>query len=217
MTHDIHPQALVERLNWRYGTKLFDRSRRIPDADWDALLQALMLAPSSYGLQPWRFIQVDSPEIKERLAAAAPLNRSKIDTASHLVIVASLKVITQDYMDRHFDRFAAVRGLARSDFQAFYDMVTGSISARTPAQQAEWAARQTYVAVGAFATAAAVLGIDACPMEGIDPAAFDEILGLKETDYRSLVGLAAGYRSAEDRFQHAKKVRFARDDVLAVV
>lgn len=207
-------QTILASFNWRYGTKAFDPAKKIPEAEWHTLRESLRLAASSYGLQPWKFIEIVNPETRKKLADAAPLNRAKIETSSNLIIVSSLRTISQNYMDRHFNNLATTRGLQLKDIAGFSEMVSKSTISKSPEAQAHWAALQTYIAVGSFITTAAVLGVDACAMEGIDPAKFDEILGLRATDYRCIVGLTAGYRSPEDKTQFGKKVRFNPEDVF---
>lgn len=208
---------VLHQLNWRYGVKAFDPTRRISDDDWNALQEALRLAPSSFGLQPWRFLVVGSPETKQRLAEAAPLNRPKFESASHIVVLARLKTISADYVDRHFDRLSAERDIPRADLQQFRDMVVGRVTGMPAQAQLQWTARQTYVALGTFLTSAAFLEIDACAMEGIDPEKFDEVLGLANTDYATVAAVAAGYRSVDDKTQFAPKVRWGHGEVFANV
>lgn len=212
-THD----TILNQLNWRYATKAFDPTKRISDDNWRALSEALRLSPSSYGLQPWRFIVVESAELRQKLASAAPLNRDKFEAASHIVIIAGLEVVTETYVDRHSDRIAAVRNTPRESQQGYRDMVRRRLAGVPEADHIEWTSRQIYIAMGTFLTVAALLNIDSCAMEGIDPAAFDNILGLRGTGYKTVVALAAGYRTAEDMNQHATKVRFDREDVLVTL
>lgn len=216
MLQTIPGEAILAQMNWRYGAKAFS-DQRISDLDWKTLTETLRLAPSSFGLQPWRFVIVSSPEVREQLAESAPLNRSKIMSCSHLLLVAHLKTVSTAYIDRHFDYMAEVRGVPPASIQSFRDMMMGRVTGQSAEAQRQWTARQAYTAVGAFVTAAALLGIDACPMEGIDPAKFDSIVGLTETDYATVVGIAAGYRSPDDKTQFAKKVRFDYEDMFTTV
>lgn len=217
MLQTIPGEAILAQMNWRYGTKAFDPDRHISASDWKTLTETLRLAPSSFGLQPWRFVIVNSPEVREQLAESAPLNRSKIMSCSHLLLVAHLKTVSTAYIDRHFGHMAEVRAVPPASIQAFRDMVAGRVTGQSAEAQRQWTARQAYTAVGAFVTAAALLGIDTCPMEGIDPAKFDTIVGLADTDYGTVVGIAAGYRSADDKTRFAAKVRFGYEDIFTTV
>lgn len=217
MSHTQTGADVLDQLNWRYAAKAFDPSKRISDQDWNALQEALRLAPSSFGLQPWRFLVVDSAEFRQRLADVAPMNRAKFETASHIVVLARLRTVSAEYVDRYFDQVATIRNVVRADLQQFRDMVVNRITVLPAQAQLQWTARQTYVALGTFLASAAQLRIDTCGMEGIDPEKFDEVLGLTSTDYATVAAVAAGYRSAEDKTQFAPKVRFEREQVFAVV
>ena len=217
MTLTFTNADILDRLNWRYATKLFDPSRSISAEDWRALLESLRLAPSSFGLQPWRFLVIDSDAMRKRLAEAAPLNRAKLESASRIVVLARLKTVSTDYLNRYFDRVAVKREIPRTDLRQYQDMVAKRITGMSDEAQTEWTARQAYLALGTFLTSAALLQIDACPMEGIDPGMFDEILGLSDTDYATVATVAAGYRSTDDRTQFAPKVRFGHNEVFATL
>ena len=208
------PDDLLKSLRWRYAVKRFDPARRIPEADWQALAEALVLTPSSYGLQPWRFVVVTDPALK---AALVPLswNQPQPADCSHYVVLARRVGMTEADVDRFVARMAEVRGVEVSSLQRYREtMVGGLLKGPAPSRVDEWAAYQVYIALGSLMTCAAVLGIDACPMEGIQPAKYDEILGLKEKGYSSVVACALGYRSATDKYAAAPKVRFRADEVV---
>jgi nitroreductase len=213
----LHHQHLVGQLNWRYATKQFDPARKISAHDWAALEDALVLAPSSFGLQPWKFIIVSDPATREKLVAASWGQRQIVD-ASHLVVFAVNKNLCERDIDDFLDRVAEVRGVPRESLASYRDMMVGSlVKGMSQAQRQEWAAKQVYLALGSFLTSAAVLGIDACPMEGIDPAKYDEILGLSKQGLSAVVVATAGYRAADDKYASLKKVRFAKEKVLCRV
>jgi len=216
-THASLGQQIQAQFQWRYATKLFDKSRKISAGDWEVLTDALRLAPSSYGLQPWQFVIVESAAVREQLAVAAPMNRAKFETASHVVVFARRKSITPEYVDSFLTLVSETRGVPLTALQDYRGIILNSVGKLPPEVQEAWTARQTYIALGALMTSAALLNIDTCALEGIDPARFDEILGLAGTDYGSVVALALGYRSPDDALQHAKKVRFAPAQVFKVV
>ncbi|WP_397570073.1 NAD(P)H-dependent oxidoreductase [Schlesneria sp. T3-172] len=204
---------IVERqLEWRYATKMFDPTRVIPDSDWKRLEQTLVLTPSSFGLQPWRFLVVTGAETKARLKPAS-WNQAQIVDASHLVIFAIKKDLSAVEIDRHLERMAEVRGVAVESMQGLRRVMLGAL--HNPAFDInEWASRQVYIALGFFMAAAAMMGIDTCPIEGFEPAKYDEILGLTEHGYQSTVIAAAGYRSDADKYARLPKVRFRTEDVI---
>ncbi|HEY0008031.1 MAG TPA: NAD(P)H-dependent oxidoreductase, partial [Tepidisphaeraceae bacterium] len=202
-----------DRLRWRYAVQKFDPARTLSPEIWQALEESLVLTASSFGLQPWRFIIVTDPAVKERLAAASFNQRQPAD-ASHLVVFAVRRAMDIAHVDRHVDRMAEVHAVERANLQGFHASTSKFVSKLTPTAQQEWAARQAYIALGAFLTAAAILGVDTCPMEGIVKPQYDEILGLEAQGYTTIVVAAAGYRSADDPHAARPKVRFPHDDVV---
>lgn len=214
MPNTLAALDLVAALNWRYATRKFDADRKIPAAEWHALEQSLVLAPSSIGLQPWRFYVVTDAAIKERLMAAA-WHQVQVVECSHFVVLAVRKNLGLDHVDRHVARMAEVRGVSVESLEKFRRMVIGNLEqARAEGRLDTWQTHQVYIALGQFMASAAVMGIDACPMEGFEPEKFDEILGLKGGDYASVVACAAGYRVPNERFAEMKKVRFRTEDVV---
>ncbi|MBX7143613.1 MAG: NAD(P)H-dependent oxidoreductase [Oligoflexia bacterium] len=210
----INNEALVHQLKWRYATKKFDPTRRISAQDWSTLEEALLLAPSSFGLQPWKFLVVDDKPVREKLRACS-WNQSQITDASHLVVFASRIDLNATDVERWIARIAQVRGIPASNLNDYKNMMIGFISA--PADKFDvntWCTRQVYIALGVFLSAAAMLGIDACPMEGFDPVQYDQILGLRAQAYRPVVVATAGYRANDDGYASLTKVRYDRSAVI---
>jgi nitroreductase len=209
----ITSAALLRQLNWRYATKKFDPTRKISAEDWDALEQVLVLTPSSYGLQPWKFVVVTNPELRQQLMGHS-WRQSQVADASHLVVLAIKKDLGEPEIDRYLTRIAEVREVAMESLAGFRKMLMGSLVPPKGFDINEWATRQAYIALGSFMTAAAVIGIDTCPMEGIDPAKYDHILGLSELGYATVVACPAGYRAPDDKNAAIPKVRYKTDDVI---
>jgi len=208
---------LLDALNWRYATKQFDASKEIPAETWDALVQSLVLAPSSFGVQPWKFIVVKDEAKLKQLSAASWGQTQPVD-ASHYVVLAILKDVDEAYIGRFIADAAATRGIPVEELDGYKKVLLGFLGQlRKNGAVSAWSARQTYIALGQFMTSAAVLGIDTCPMEGINPAQYDEILGLTDTPYATVCGCAAGYRSDEDKYAATPKVRWATDQVVQTV
>lgn len=208
----INGQQLIAQLNWRYATKQFDPGRKISPADWAALETALQLSPSSAGLQPWKFLVIDDPAVRAKLQASS-YGQAQIVDASHLVVFTARTDMTAADVDKLIDATAKARSVPVESLAQFRGMVLGGIvESQTEPARAAWASRQAYIAIGAFLTSAALLGIDACPMEGIIPAQYDEILGLK--DYTSYAVVTLGYRAVTDAYAALPKVRFAKSDVI---
>ncbi len=216
-TKPVTSETLIAQLTWRYATKQFDPERKISAADWATLEESLVLTPSSFGLQPWKFVVVTDPAVRERLVPASWGQRQVAD-ASHLVVFTVKKNLGESDIDAYINRIAVVRGTNRASLTSYRDMMIGSIiQGRDDAARKSWATNQAYIALGNFLTSAALLGIDACPMEGIEPAKYDEILRLDRQGLSTVVAAAAGYRTTSDKYAEARKVRFPRTEVLVEV
>lgn len=211
--HAISADTVLGQLKWRYATKKFDPAKKIPAETWAKLEEAVVLSPSSYGLQPWKFIVVTEPAVRRQLHAAS-WSQSQIVDASHLVVFAAKNPPTPADVERHIARTAQVRGLPLETLAGYKQMMLGSISRMTEAEAFAWASRQCYIALGVFLSAAALAGIDACPMEGFQSAEYDRILGLKQRGLASVVIATAGYRAADDPAAAHAKSRLAVDDVI---
>lgn len=203
---------MLNHLNWRYAVKKFDPSQKIAPELWETIEASLVLTPSSFGLQPWKFLVVRSPEIKSQLAAAS-WNQSQPADCSHLVVFAALQHVDEAYVDRFLNRVASTRGVDVSTLSMYRQVVLGFLQNNLH-RHANWATNQVYIALGQLLTVAATLNVDACPMEGIVPAEYDRILGLENSDYKVSVACALGYRHPEDKYALAKKVRFELDQVI---
>lgn len=213
----ISSDQLLAQLQWRYATKQFDPERKIPSQLWDALETSLLLTPSSGGLQPWKFLVVTDPEIRARLQPVS-YGQPQITEASHLVVLAARTHFTEADVDAHIQRVAQLQGVPVDALSGLRNMLVGGIigALDEPAREA-WARNQTYIALGNLLTSAALLGIDACPMEGFDRTAYDEILGLPERNLRTAVIATLGYRAPSDKYATAPKVRFPRNEILETV
>ncbi|MEN9362505.1 MAG: hypothetical protein RL095_4040 [Verrucomicrobiota bacterium] len=210
----MNPDKLVQAMNWRYATKKFDSSRQIPSETWKALAESLILTPSSYGLQPWKFVVVTNKEIMERLVPYS-WNQRQVADCSHLVVFAIRKNVDAAHVDRFIARTAEVRGIEAASIEGYRKMMLGDVVHGPRSLHAnEWAARQAYIALGNFMTSAALLQVDTCPLEGIEAAKYDKELGLPERGFATVVACAAGYRAADDKYAAAAKVRFASEQIL---
>lgn len=209
----IAPNQLLDALNNRYATKAFDAAQKIPAGTWEALEQSLVLTPSSFGLQPWKFLVISDPGLREQLVQHAWGQRQVAD-ASHLVVMLAKTSMGEADIDRLIHRVVDIRGGTADALASYKGMMMGSVTKATPEWIADWAKRQTYIALGQFMAAAALLGIDTCPMEGFVPAKFDELLGLAGSGYTTSVLCPTGYRSADDRYASLPKVRFAAAELI---
>ena len=205
--------TVLSQLRWRYATKKFDPTKKIAPEIWTKLEQAPMLAPSSYGLQPWKFIVVTDAETRKKLHPVS-YNQSQILDASHLVVFAAKNPPNPADVDRHVARTAQLRGLDVSTLDGLKKAILGSLSRMTPADAHAWAARQTYIALGFFLSACALSGVDACPMEGFQNEKYDEILGLKEKGLGAVVLATAGYRLESEPAARLAKSRLEAQEVI---
>ena len=209
---NVTTEGLLQQLNWRYAVKSFDASRKLTDDAWSALEQSMVLAPSSFGLQPWLFIVITDSDIKAQLPAIS-WGQSQPKDCSHMVILASRRSLDEAYVDTFLDSVVKLRGGEVSKLNGYRSVMLTSIEKQRD-ELLQWNTYQVYIALGQLMTAAAMLGVDTCPMEGIEKPAYDKLLGLEGSDYTTIVGCAVGYRHPEDKYAAARKVRFTSDDVV---
>jgi nitroreductase len=211
----ITPEQLIQQLNWRYATKQFDPAKKIPETQWLALEQALILTPSSFGLQPWKFLVVKDPAVREQLKAAS-WKQSQITDASHLVVFAVKKENTAPDVEAYINSIASARQQP-ADSPGLAGLKKVILDYNRTVPNHPWNANQTYIALGNFMTSAALLGIDTCPIEGLDPAKYDEILGLTGTNLATAMVCVAGYRSEGDKYATMAKIRFPKEELIQYV
>ena len=204
---------IVSMLEWRYATKQFDPERKIESSTWDKLEKALVLSPSSYGLQPWNFVVVTDQSIKEKLANNS-FQQPQSRDCSHLVVISRLESIDETYVENYLELISETRGIPKDKLADYKNMMLGFINRASQEEIANWMAKQCYIALGNILTTAAVLQVDACPMAGFDKNAYDEILNLPEKGLKSVVLAALGYRHQEDKYAALEKVRHPVSDVV---
>jgi len=210
----IGTDPLLDALQWRYATKKFDPTRRIPEDIWAALERSLVLTPSSYGLQPWKFLVVTDPAVRSELVTQS-FRQSQPADCSHFVVMAARTSMDAEYVDRFIAATCEARGIPTGALAGYRNVIIGDVvTGPRSAMASEWAARQCYIALGQFMGSCALLGIDTCPMEGIVPQEYDRILGLGGSGYATVVACAVGYRSGEDRYAGAVKVRFPVSEMV---
>lgn len=209
----ITPEQLVASLRWRYATKKFDASRKIPAETWDAIEESLVLTPSSFGLQPWKFFVVQSPALRAKLLSES-WNQPQVTDASHFVVLTARTDLSAADIDAWISRMAEVQKKSSEDVAPLKGMIAGFAERMSADDRAAWNTRQIYIALGQLMTTAAVLGVDACPMEGISASAYDRVLGLEGSGYATVVACALGYRAADDKYAATPKARFDREQVI---
>lgn len=204
---------LLAALQFRYATKQFDASRVIAADVWETLERSLVLTPSSFGLQPWKFIVVRDPAIRARLLPES-WNQPQVTDASHFVVLAARTDLTEADIDAWMDCLAKAQGKSIEAVAPLKGMIEGFAERMSREERQAWNIRQVYLALGQLMTAAAVLGIDTCPMEGISASSYDRVLGLEGSGYATAVACALGYRSADDKYAMAPKARFEKERVI---
>jgi nitroreductase len=214
MEFSISNEMLERTLAWRYATQLFDPARKISDRDWSTLEAALVGSPSSFGLQPWRFVLVADPELRSKLRERS-WDQPQVTDASHFVVLAAKRKITPDDVEEHLQHMASIRALSGHELEGHRQSLLSFIN-NTRMDHEEWATRQVYLALGMLLSSAAMLRIDACPMEGLDPDHYDRVLGLDALGASTKVACALGYRAESDAWATAPKVRFPASHIVIV-
>ena len=207
---------MIESLKWRYATKKLDTEKKVSDADIAVLKEAINLTPSSYGLQPYKVLDIQSAELREKLKTAS-FGQPQVTDASHLFVFVAGDDLTDAHVDAFIELTAKTQQISPDGLKGYGDFMKSVFGSRTPEQKHQWAARQAYIALGTLVNVAAEMGLDVSSMEGFDPAQYDEILQLKGTGYSTVVIAAIGYRSAGDEAQFRAKVRKPVDEVFQII
>jgi nitroreductase len=210
----VDNEVLHNQMNWRYACKKFDSTKQIRESDWNILAESLRTAASSYGLQPWKFIVVQNPALRAQLL---PLSwgQTPVTDASHLIVFTYKEKMDEAHIEKHIQTTAKTQGVEASKLEGFKNMMIGDLIKGPRSEIINWwAQRQAYIAMGTLLTTASLMEIDTLPMEGLDPAGYDKVLDLVGTGWKTVAAVACGYRSADDKYQHNKKVRFEMKDIV---
>jgi nitroreductase len=199
--------------NWRYATKKFDATKKVSTEDLNTLKEAIRLSSSSYGLQPYKVIIVENPELRAQLQPAA-WGQSQIVEASHLFIFANDTNLGDEEIDEYLNTISVTRETPMESLAGYGDFMKSKISTLEPAVKNIWTSKQTYLALGNLLNAAAELKIDVTPMEGFVPAQVNEILGLDKLNLNASLIATVGYRHEDDTTQFYKKVRKSQEDLF---
>jgi nitroreductase len=206
---------LIDALEWRYAVKQFSEYT-VPQSQLQALLQATRLSASSYGLQPYKIIVLESRDMRRQLLPYA-YGQDKVLASSHLIVFAAETQIGDSTVDRYLDQYHGVTGRPQAELQDYGEHMKSALAAKSAAQKQEWAHQQAYIALGNLLTSAALLQIDTCPMTGVDRAGFDQVLGLAEQGLSTTVICPIGRRHDDDKYAWSPKVRFDFDDIVRVI
>lgn len=203
---------LLQQLNWRYATKVYDPTKKLTDEQVATVKTVLQLSPSSFGLQPYKFVQVKNPELRAKLREVS-WGQPQVTDASELFVLCRIDQIDTAYAEKFIEMTAKTQGGDVANYDGLKGMIMGFVEAQTPESFAPWAEKQVYLALGNLLTSCAVMGIDASPMEGFDKAKYDEILDLPAKGLHSTVVCAVGMRG-DDKYAGAKKVRYPQEELF---
>lgn len=207
---------LIETLNWRYATKRMN-GNKIPSEKLDVILEAIKLSPSSAGLQPYTVFVIEDQAVKEKIHKVA-YSQPQIIEASHVLVFAAYNKLTSENVSDYLNLIADTRSIPVASLDGFKNSINSALLSRSEEVNAQWAARQAYIALGHALVAAASEQIDATPMEGFDAKGLDEILGLNEKGLNSVVIMTLGYRDSEnDALASAKKVRKTHEKLFVTI
>ena len=207
---------IIEDLNWRYATKKYNTTKKISAQDFNIIKESLRLSPSSFGLQPFKYIVVENKELREELKVHS-FNQSQITDASHMIVFCSLIDIKENHIDQYIENIAKTRSQEIEKIVGFGDYMKKEIFPMDKSLLANWNSKQAYIALGQVLHTCANLRIDATPMEGFKADKYDEILGLTEQNLKSILVCAFGYRSSDDLNSSLLKVRKSHNDLFYTI
>ena len=203
----------INDANWRYATKKFDSTKKLSNEDLETLKEAIRLTASSYGLQPYKVFIIENPEIRAKIQPAA-WGQSQIVDASQLIVFANATNFGEAEIDAYIKNMSETRGIPVESVQGYGDFMKSKITALSVEERSNWTAKQTYLALGNLLNAAAELKIDVTPMEGFEPTAVNEILGLEKLGLNASLLATIGYRHEDDATQHYAKVRKSNEELF---
>lgn len=204
--------SLLDKLLWRYATKRMNGTK-VPQEKIDNILEAIRLAPTSYGFQPFKVFVIEDNAVKNKIFEKA-CQQPQIKESSHVLVFAAVKNIDEVQVDNYMGLISKTRNIPVESLSGFKSAFSGIISG-DEASNFVWTARQAYIAFGVGIVAAAVESVDATPMEGFDPVALNELLGLNQKNLSAVTILTLGYRDeANDLLAKALKVRKSKTELF---
>jgi len=204
---------MINALEWRYATKKFDASKTIEDDKIELLKKGFNLTPTSYGLQPIRLVIIKQQDLKDKLFAHS-YNQIQVKTASHVFVICIENTINEHFINHNFELQKEIRNTNEETLKPFRDFLIKDFGKKSKQNIKDWAINQAYLAMGNLLTICAAEKIDACPMEGFETKAYDDILHLHEKDISSTLVLPIGYRAQDDKFADFKKVRRPQEETI---
>lgn len=198
--------SILNTLKWRYAVKKFDKNKKITDDKIETILEAGNLTATSLGLQPFKMVLIDDPELIVALKEVT-FNQENIQTCSHLLVLCVATNVDDAYVENFIDYIAQTRKVERDTLLGYEKMCKTFINGLSQEHKEHWISHQAYIVLGNLLTTCAALEVDSCPMEGFNPPVMDEILQLKDQNLRSVLMLPMGYRAEDDVYAQMEKVR----------
>ncbi len=196
----------IKQLEWRYAVKKFDGNRVLDDYKLDVLKQGFNLTATSYGLQPISLVIIQNKHLQEQLVSHS-FDQHQVAQASHVLVICIQNEVDDAYIANYFKQVKKVRGTSDTILDPFKAAVVDSFSKKDVKEIKEWSKNQAYLAMGNLLTLCAIEEIDACPMEGFQSNAYDDLLDLNAKGLTSVLVMPVGYRAKDDVFASFKKVR----------
>lgn len=207
---------IIDSLNWRYATKVFDRTKKVSKDDLNEIIEAFRLTSSSFWLQAWKLLVIQNQDVKDSLVEHSWWQK-QVSDCSDLLVFCRFEDVWDDYVDKYIDKISKTRWIALTDLDWFSNMLKWTVNSMNLNSRWEWMAKQLYIAMGNLLTVLALKKIDSCPMEWFIKDKYDEILNLKEKWLKSVLVLPIWYRSEDDKYANLKKVRFDRENIVEVI
>jgi len=204
---------IIEKLQWRYATKKFESKALISKERLNVIKETFNLTATSYGLQPIKLLIISNKELQKELVKYS-MNQEQVAQASHVLVFCIESNIDKEYIEKYFKRVQQTRHTPNSTLNPFKEFLIDDFKTRSIENTRSWTIKQAYLAMGNLLTVCAIEGIDACPMEGFEPSAYDELLALKEKGLESVLVMPIGYRAKDDMFADLKKVRKEINDSI---
>lgn len=208
---------VIEDLNWRYSTKVFDKTKKVNEDDINEIVEVFRLSPSSYWLQPWKLILVENEEIKKELEKYSWNNKTKIVDCSHLFILTANIKIDNEYIENYLNNVWETIWNTREELKWFEDIIKWNFNSISESEKNLWAHQQVFLALWNVINFLAQKHIDSCIMWWVDLKKYDEILWLEKQGLTSSVILAIWYRDPSDKYIQRPKVRFSKDKIFWVI
>ena len=204
---------IIKRLEWRYATKKFDKTKKLPISKLNILKQAFNLTATSFGLQTISLVVIKNNKLRTLLLEHS-FKQAQVIDASHLLVICIKNTIIDKDVNDYFDSIKTIRNTSETILESYRNNLIKTMTTMSEKEQQQWSMNQAYIALGNLMTVCAIEGIDSCPMEGFIPDKYDEVLNLKEKGLKSVLLLPVGYRADDDMFAGFKKVRKEIEDTV---